>query len=268
MAIFRKTLDKLKKGLGKTRETFVASLRSVLSGRQLDDDLIREIEKRLIQSDVGVKATKILIDGIKADYKAGTLTKGEDVIEYLKRELKAMWPKQDRALCFADTGPTVILVTGVNGVGKTTSISKLCKQLKDDGHSVLLGACDTFRAGAVRQLEIWSERLGVEVVKGQQGGDPAAVAFDACSAAVSRNIDPAILETHQNLGTFTAFALAAWGALRAYAWWRKIDLSANRAYLVLAVEVAFVFLILTVAYFGGQLVYDFGVNVAPVFAKP
>ncbi|MBL4872309.1 MAG: DUF2231 domain-containing protein [Rhodobacteraceae bacterium] len=90
----------------------------------------------------------------------------------------------------------------------------------------------------------------------------------AIDIAISRKIDPAILETHQDLGMFTAFALAAWGALRAYAWWRKIDLSANRAYLVLAVEVAFVFLILTVAYFGGQLVYDFGVNVAPALAKP
>ena len=201
MALFRKTLDKLKKGLGKTRETFVSSLRSVLTGRQLDDDLIREIEKRLIQSDVGVKATRVLIEGIKADYKAGTLTKGEDVLEYLKNELKAMWPEQDRALQMAETGPTVILMTGVNGVGKTTSISKLCKQLKDDGHSVLLGACDTFRAGAVRQLEIWSERLGVEVVKGQQGGDPAAVAFDACGAAVSRGVDVLILDTAGRLHT-------------------------------------------------------------------
>jgi fused signal recognition particle receptor len=201
MALFRKTLDKLKSGLGKTRSSFVSSLRSVLSGRKLDDELIKEIEKRLIQSDVGVKATKILIDGIKADYKAGTLTKGEDVIEYLKNELKAMWPEQDRTLNMSETGPTVILMTGVNGVGKTTSISKLCKQLKDDGHSVLLGACDTFRAGAVRQLEIWSERLGVEVVKGQQGGDPAAVAFDACGAAVSRNVDVLILDTAGRLHT-------------------------------------------------------------------
>jgi fused signal recognition particle receptor len=201
MAIFRKAIDKLKAGLGKTRETFVSSLRSMLSGKQLNDDLIREIEKRLIESDVGVKATKILIDGIKADYKAGTLTKGEDVIEYLKAELKAMWPAQDRTLNLSDTKPTVILMTGVNGVGKTTSISKLCKQLKNEGNTVLLGACDTFRAGAVRQLEIWGERLGVEVVKGQQGGDPAAVAFDACSAAKARGVDVLIIDTAGRLQT-------------------------------------------------------------------
>lgn len=201
MAIFRKALDTLKKGLGKTRETFVASLRSMLSGRQLDDELIKEIEKRLIQSDVGVKATKVLIDGINADYKAGTLTKGEDVIEYLKTELKAMWPAQDRTLNRSDTKPTVILMTGVNGVGKTTSISKLCQQLTSEGNTVLLGACDTFRAGAVRQLEIWGDRLGVEVVKGQQGGDPAAVAFDACSAAKARDVDILIIDTAGRLQT-------------------------------------------------------------------
>jgi len=201
MAIFRKTIDKLKKGLGKTRDTFVSSLRSVLSGKQLDDDLIKEIEQRLIQSDVGVAATRVLIDGINADYKAGMLTKGEDVIEYLKRELKAMWPSQDRTLNLSDTKPSVILMTGVNGVGKTTSISKLCQQLTSEGKTVLLGACDTFRAGAVRQLEIWGERLGVEVVKGQQGGDPAAVAFDACAAAKARGVDVLILDTAGRLHT-------------------------------------------------------------------
>jgi len=201
MAIFRKTLDKLKKGLGKTRETFVSSLRSVLSGKQLNDDLIREIEKRLIESDVGVAATAKLIEGIKTDYKAGTLTKGEDVIEYLKTELKAMWPAQDRTLNMSETKPMVILMTGVNGVGKTTSISKLCNQLTGEGKTVLLGACDTFRAGAVRQLEIWGERLGVEVVKGQQGGDPAAVAFDACAAAKARGVDVLIIDTAGRLQT-------------------------------------------------------------------
>tara|TARA_A100000171_G_scaffold51108_3_gene64411 strand:+ start:1058 stop:1981 length:924 start_codon:yes stop_codon:yes gene_type:complete len=203
MALFRKTIGKLKQGLGKTREVFVSSLRSVLAGKTLDDDLIKEIEKRLIQSDVGVVATRKLIDGIRADYKAGTLTKGEDVIGYLKRELVAMWPEQDRTLNVSDSKPTVILMTGVNGVGKTTSISKLCQSLTDDGKTVLLGACDTFRAGAVRQLEIWGERLGVEVVKGQQGGDPAAVAFDACAAAKARGVDVLIIDTAGRLQTQT-----------------------------------------------------------------
>jgi fused signal recognition particle receptor len=199
--VFKAVFSKLKKGLGRTRESFVGGLRSLLTGRRLDDALISELESRLIESDVGVGATGKLIGGIRTDFKAGKLIRGEDVLEYLKRELKAMWPEADRELHFAETAPTVILVTGVNGVGKTTSIAKLCGALRDDGKTVLLGACDTFRAGAVRQLEIWAERLGVEVVKGKQGGDPAAVAFDACSAAKARGVDVLILDTAGRLHT-------------------------------------------------------------------
>lgn len=201
MAFFKSIAKKLSKGLAKTRETVFGGLVSMLTGRKLDEQLIDEIEARLIRADVGVTATRRLIEGIRADYKAGTLEKGEDVLAYLKRELKAMWPAEDRELMFAESGPTVILVTGVNGAGKTTSISKLCKKLTDDGKSVLLGACDTFRAGAVRQLEIWGERLGVDVIKGQQGGDPAAVAFDACAAGLARNADVIILDTAGRLQT-------------------------------------------------------------------
>lgn len=201
MGLFRSVLGSLKKGLTRTRDGFVSQLRSILSGRTLDDALIKDIERRLIEADVGVVATRQLIDGIKAAHKAGTLSKGEDVLEHLKTELKAMWPEQDRALRFADTGTTVILVTGVNGVGKTTSIAKLAASLKGDGRTVLLGACDTFRAGAVRQLEIWADRLGVEIVKGQQGGDPASVAFDACAAGLSRGVDVVILDTAGRLQT-------------------------------------------------------------------
>jgi fused signal recognition particle receptor len=154
-----------------------------------------------------VKTTARLIDGIREDYKSGKMTSGDQVLEYMKGELKRMWPAQDRELRMASPGadgvrgPTVILMTGVNGVGKTTSIAKLAAALKAQGRSVMLGACDTFRAGAVRQLEIWAERLGVELVKGQQGGDPAAVAFDACAAAKARKVDVLILDTAGRLQT-------------------------------------------------------------------
>ncbi len=203
MKLFKSILSKLGHGLSKTRDSFVAGLRSVLLGRKLDEALIDEIERRLLQADVGVQATTKLIDSIRTDFKAGKLTKGEEVLEHLKRELKAMWPPSDRELHLAPPGvkPTVILVTGVNGAGKTTSIAKLCHTLRAQGNTVLLGACDTFRAGAVRQLEIWAERLGVEVVKGQQGGDPAAVAFDACAAAKARGVDILILDTAGRLQT-------------------------------------------------------------------
>lgn len=204
MSFFSRAISKFKQGLERTREVLVSGatgLKSLLTGRRLDEELIQELEKLLLQSDVGVKGTRRLIDGIREDYKAGKMTRGEDVMEYMKREIKAMWPPEDRALHFAARGPTVILVTGINGAGKTTSIAKMCAMLRKQNKKVLLAACDTFRAGAVRQLEIWSERLGVEVIKGQQGGDPAAVAFDACKAAVSRNVDVLIVDTAGRLQT-------------------------------------------------------------------
>lgn len=204
MGLFGKVISKFKQGLEKTREAFVSGtlgLRNLLTGRKLDEGLIDEIERILLSADVGVVGTKKLIDGIRADFKADKLSRGEDVIEYLKLELKNMWPAEDRALHFAVSGPTVILVTGINGAGKTTSIAKLCHSLREQKKSVLLAACDTFRAGAVRQLEIWGERLNVEVVKGQQGGDPAAVAFDACKAALARNVDVLIVDTAGRLHT-------------------------------------------------------------------
>lgn len=203
MGFFKNIVSKIKQGLEKTRETLVSGLRSMLLGRRLDEALIEELERRLLQSDVGVKTTARLIESIRADFKAGKLEQGEQVLDYIKQELKKFWPAADRQLRFAPAGqgPTVILVTGVNGVGKTTSIAKLCSLLRKQNKTVLLGACDTFRAGAVRQLEIWGERVGVEVVKGQQGGDPAAVAFDACAAAKARGVDVLILDTAGRLHT-------------------------------------------------------------------
>ncbi len=203
MAFFKSVLDKIKDGLVRTREVFAGAIRSILIGRVLTDEVIEELETALLQADVGVAGTRKLIDGITEGYKAGKMTRGEDVLDYMKRELKALWPEADRLLRLAPpgTGPTVIFVTGINGAGKTTSIAKLCAMLRKDNKRVLLAACDTFRAGAVRQLEIWGERLGVDIVKGQQGGDPAAVAFDACKAALSRSVDVLILDTAGRLQT-------------------------------------------------------------------
>lgn len=208
MAFFKNILSKVKQGLEKTREAVFGGLRSMLLGRRLDEALIAELETRLLQSDVGLPTTTRLIEGVKQAYRRGEMSEGEQVLEYLKRELKALWPPQDRALKFAPLpepgqkrSPTVILVAGVNGAGKTTSIAKLTKLVRDQNKSVLLAACDTFRAGAVRQLEIWADRLGVPVIKGQQGGDPAAVAFDACEAALARGVDVLIIDTAGRLQT-------------------------------------------------------------------
>ncbi len=200
MALFKSVVGKLKSGLAKTRESF-GGMVNLLRGRKLDEELIQEIEARLIRADVGVSAARELTAGIRTAHRKGEMTKGEDALDYLKREIKAMWSEEDRRLTIAKSGPTVILVTGVNGAGKTTSIAKICKQFKDEGKSVLLGACDTFRAGAVRQLEIWSERLGVDIVKGHEGADPAAVAYDACAAGLARGVDVIILDTAGRLQT-------------------------------------------------------------------
>ncbi|MCA9281402.1 MAG: signal recognition particle-docking protein FtsY [Phycisphaerales bacterium] len=203
MALLKSMMGRLRKGLDRTRKAMGGGLRALLGGKRLDENLIRDLERALIQSDTGVATTRKLITGVRDAYKTQRLNTGDEVIEYLKRELKAMWPEQDRALHFsADPGvPTVILVAGVNGAGKTTSIAKLAHALHEQNKSVLLAACDTYRAGAVRQLEIWAERLDMQVVKGQQGGDPAAVAFDAAEAAISRNVDVLIVDTAGRLHT-------------------------------------------------------------------
>ncbi|HYE61501.1 MAG TPA: signal recognition particle-docking protein FtsY [Phycisphaerales bacterium] len=203
-SIFGKVKQGFEKGLEKTREAFVTGVtgvRSLLLGRKLDEELIKELENRMLSADVGVKTTSRLIENIRADYHSGKMTSGDQVLDYMKSEIKRLWPAEERSLKLAPIGPTVILMTGVNGVGKTTSIAKLCQTLRSQGKSVMLGACDTFRAGAVKQLEVWAERLGVEVVKGQQGGDPAAVAFDACAAAKARRVDVLILDTAGRLQT-------------------------------------------------------------------
>lgn len=207
MALFKSVLSRVSKGVSRTRDALVGSLRSILAARALDEDLIDEIEARLLQADVGVQTTTRLIEGVREARKSGELTRGEDVLEYLKTSLKQMWPQQDRALRQASPAengtkvPTVVLITGINGSGKTTSIAKLAKSLRDQGQSVLLAACDTFRAGAVRQLEIWSQRLETPLIKGQEGGDPAAVAFDACDAALARGVDVVLIDTAGRLHT-------------------------------------------------------------------
>jgi fused signal recognition particle receptor len=201
MGLFRSAFNKIKQGLAKTRHTLVGGLRSILLGRELSDDLIDQVERRLLSSDIGVASTRRLIDQIRAAYKQGSIRRGDQVMDYLKAHMASCWPEADRKLRFAESGPTVILVAGINGAGKTTSIAKLAKALRDEGRTVLLAACDTFRAAAVEQLEIWSRRLGVEIVKGKQGGDPAAVAFDAAEAAVNRNVDVLLVDTAGRLHT-------------------------------------------------------------------
>ncbi|MHC4552364.1 MAG: signal recognition particle-docking protein FtsY [Planctomycetota bacterium] len=202
MGLFSKTVGYLKEHLGKTRQKIASGLASVLTlGRDINDDLLDELEETLISDDIGVETTERLIGDLRSAYKKGQIKKTDDVLPFLKEQMKTYWPEQDRQLNAAASGPTVILVAGINGSGKTTSIAKLAYMLNKSGKKVIVAACDTFRAAAVEQLTIWSERIGVQIVKHKSGADPAAVAYDAVQAAASRNADYLILDTAGRLHT-------------------------------------------------------------------
>jgi fused signal recognition particle receptor len=202
MGIFTKTLDYLKGQLGKTRDKIKSSLQSILTlGRDIDDELLEQLEETLVGDDIGVETTEKLIADLRKAYKEKKILKTDDIIPFLKEHMKGYWPEQDRKLKLSPTKPTVILIAGVNGSGKTTSIAKLAYMLSRNKEKVIVAACDTFRAAAVEQLSIWSQRIGVEIVKHEQNSDPAAVAYDACAAALARKADYLILDTAGRLHT-------------------------------------------------------------------
>jgi fused signal recognition particle receptor len=202
MGFFTKTVQYLRDHLGKTRSKIVSSLSAVLTlGRDIDDRLLDQLEETLIGDDIGVETTARLIEDLRGAYKSKKIAKTDDVIPFLKEHMKNYWPPEDRRLNLAPSGPTVILVAGVNGSGKTTSIAKLAYTLSRNDKKVIVAACDTFRAAAVEQLSIWADRIGVQIVKHKQGADPAAVAYDAVSAALARGADFLILDTAGRLHT-------------------------------------------------------------------
>ena len=202
MGIFTKTAGFFKDRLGKTRAKITSSLSSVLSlGRKIDEALLDELEETLIRDDIGVETTDKLVSELRQAYRGRQIATTDDVIPFLKEHIKSYWPDRDRQLHTAAAGPTVILVAGVNGTGKTTSIAKLAHIFTQNGKTVIVAACDTFRAAAVEQLSIWADRIGVQIVKHKSGSDPAAVAFDACEAAVARDVDILILDTAGRLHT-------------------------------------------------------------------
>lgn len=202
MGIFARTAEYLKDRLGKTRDRIAGSLSSVLSiGRNIDEALLDKLEETLISDDIGVETTEKLITELREAYRTRQIATTDQIVPFLKGHIKGYWPADDRQLHLAQTGPTVILIAGVNGTGKTTSIAKLGYIFAQNNKKVILAACDTFRAAAVEQLSIWAERIGVQIIKHQTGGDPAAVAFDACEAALARNADILILDTAGRLHT-------------------------------------------------------------------
>jgi len=202
MGLFSSTFSKIKQGLTKTREVLNTDVRVLLRGRVLTPQLLDELETKLLQSDLGAAPTQELITKLRTAYRENQIKSGDDAFGYLRRHLEDVFPHDETKIQFAQAGtPTVILVAGINGSGKTTSIAKIAKAMRDMNKKVILAACDTFRAAAVEQLEVWARRLGVEVVKGKQGGDPAAVAFDAAQAATARGYDVLIVDTAGRLHT-------------------------------------------------------------------
>ncbi|UCD29456.1 MAG: signal recognition particle-docking protein FtsY [Planctomycetota bacterium] len=194
--------DRFKSGLTKTRQKISSSFRSVLPfGKKIDDQIIDQLEETMLVDDMGPGTTARLIDEVRAAYKSGQIAETQEIIPFLQQKIVSYWPESDRQLIRAPSGPTVVLVAGVNGSGKTTSVAKLCHYMTQQGQNVILAACDTYRAAAVAQLTEWSNRLGVQIVKHQQGSDPGAVAYDACEAAVSRNADLLIVDTAGRLHT-------------------------------------------------------------------
>ena len=200
--VFGKLTRALREGLQKTKAKVVGGLKTVLPfGRDLDDDLIEEMEEYLYTADIGPRTVAKITDAVRDAYKAKTIKTTDDCFAFLKNYLKDLLRGEDRSMQRAEEGPTVVLVAGVNGSGKTTSIAKLAYRLSKDGDKVMLAAADTFRAAAVEQLVTWSERVGCQIIRQQTGSDPAAVAFDAAEAAVSRGVDWLIVDTAGRLHT-------------------------------------------------------------------
>lgn len=195
-----KTSEKYKKGMEKTRQSFSSKINDLISRyRTVDEDFFEELEEVLITADVGVVTVMDLIDILKAEVKRQNIKETNEVKDVISEKLVEIYYGDDgeeiAKLNMQENDLTVILVVGVNGVGKTTSIGKLAHKLKQEGKHVVLAAGDTFRAGAIEQLEVWGERADVEVIRQSAGSDPAAVVFDGLKAAKARNADVLICDT-------------------------------------------------------------------------
>jgi fused signal recognition particle receptor len=198
--VFRGLVNKFKQGLAKTRRLLFTDVTVLfrLKGR-VDKEFLHELEKRLYLADVGTAATSEIVDKVRQAFSDKEI--GSDVEAFVKQQLRDLLTSDAAGLRYNLAGPTVVMVAGINGSGKTTSIAKLARRCQEDGKRVMVAACDTFRAAAVEQLTIWSQRLGCDIVKSAQGSDPASVAFDACEKAKARHFDVVIVDTAGRLHT-------------------------------------------------------------------
>ncbi len=194
--------DKLKAGLEKTRKGFTEKIEQLIGGyAKIDDDFLEELEAVLLSADVGVATTTILMKEIRQGIKDKEINTPDDLKPFMEKKISALLQEEVRQTSTLDNPPMVIMIVGVNGVGKTTTIGKLGQYYKEQGKKVLLAAGDTFRAAAIDQLEIWGQRIGADVIKHTEGSDPAAVAFDAVQSAKARKADVLIIDTAGRLHT-------------------------------------------------------------------
>ncbi len=196
--------EKLKKGLAKTHQGFVEKIDRLLLGKKtIDQDLLEAFEAILFEADLGVKTTHQLIEGVQQSLKRGDLQNPEKIKEFLKQEILTILKKGEKPLTidFSQVKPFVVMVVGVNGGGKTTTIGKIAYQYSSQGKKVLIGAADTFRPAAVEQIEIWAKRAKADLIKQSKGSDPSAVAFDSIHAAKAREVDLVFIDTAGRLHT-------------------------------------------------------------------
>ena len=193
--------DKVRNGLAKTRDQIRTRVEWAVKGKPIDEAAFESVEEALILSDAGVETTELVVAALRERWRRGQIRNTEDIEQSVREEVTNILLPVEKQISLDTRKPFVILTLGVNGVGKTTTIAKLAAIYQNSGKRVLLGACDTFRAAAVEQLEVWAGRLNMDVIKHIEGSDPAAVAFDATKAARARGVDVVILDTAGRLHT-------------------------------------------------------------------
>jgi fused signal recognition particle receptor len=194
-------LGKIKQGLSKTKKVFTGVIDLFTGNYRVDKEFLAKLEEQLLLADVGTAAATNIVERVRKGFLDKEV--GDDVRKFVQQKLRELLADPSGGIQYAASGPTVIMIAGVNGSGKTTSIAKLANKLQSEGKKVILAACDTYRAAAVEQLTVWAGRIGCEIVKQQQGSDPAAVAHDACEKAKAKNFDVLIVDTAGRLHTQT-----------------------------------------------------------------
>jgi len=193
---------RLKAGLQKTRDSFAGGIENIVQGKaKVGLELLDELEETLLIADVGIKTTTFILEDLKKDVAQNRIRENDEVLQHLKGQMFKVLSQNNKPIQFSKNKPLVILMVGINGSGKTTTIGKLAQKWKKEGKKVLLAAGDTFRAAAIDQLQVWAERADISCISQKNGADPSAVAYDAVQAAVARNVDVLLIDTAGRLQT-------------------------------------------------------------------